>query len=105
MLELENILIGESAQDNWDLIDKSDPEWVWLHLKSFPSCHVVIKSCDPPSTELLNYAGECCKNKTKFKNLRNLKISFCKIKNLKKSEKTGSVYFISNRKVQSFMLK
>ena len=97
------LLIGKSAQENWDIIDSSDPEWIWLHLKSFPSAHIVITESDP-DMDLIIHAAECCKNATKYKNLRNLKVSYCKIKNLKKAEKVGSVYFKSNRKVKQVLI-
>jgi len=45
MKELEfndtRILLGENAQDNWDIID-FESNHIWLHLDSFPSCHVII---------------------------------------------------------------
>jgi predicted ribosome quality control (RQC) complex YloA/Tae2 family protein len=37
------IIIGKNAQENWDLLSKN-PNFTWLHLKSFPSCHVIIES-------------------------------------------------------------
>lgn len=103
--ELENIKIkiGENAQENWDLVDSSNENWYWFHLKSFPSCHVILET-ENPTAEQLVYAAEMCKKYTKYRNLKNLKVSYCLVKNLKKSEKIGSVNFISNRKVKDIKL-
>jgi predicted ribosome quality control (RQC) complex YloA/Tae2 family protein len=34
--------LGKNAQDNWDIIKKSQDNWLWFHLDKFPSGHVVI---------------------------------------------------------------
>ena len=103
-LKQENLIkIGENAKENWALIDASEPEWWWFHLKSFPSSHVVLETSEPTSEELIA-AATWCKDTTKYRNLKNLKISYCQIKNIKKAEKVGSVTFLSNRKVKEIKL-
>ena len=97
------IKIGENAQENWDLIDNSKPEWYWFHLKSFPSSHVILET-DNPTMEQMIQAAASCKDAGKYRNLKNLKISYCQIKNIQKAEKVGSVTFISNRKVKDIKL-
>jgi hypothetical protein len=98
------ILMGQSAQENWDLIDSSEQKWIWVHLKSFPSCHVVIQNNDLTNNDIILEASKICKEHTKYKNMKNLKISYCFIENLIKGEEKGSVYFKSNRKVQKLKL-
>ena len=103
-LEQGNLIkIGENAKENWALIDASEPEWWWFHLKSFPSSHVVLETSEPTNEELIA-AATWCKDTTKYRNLKNLKISYCQIKNIKKAEKVGSVTFVSNRKVKDIKL-
>jgi len=97
------ISIGENAQENWDLIDNSNDNWYWFHLKSFPSAHVVLH-CDEPTNEQMIEAANYCKLATKYRNLKNLKVSVCKIKNIKKANKIGSVNFVSNRQVKDIKL-
>jgi len=97
------IKIGENARENWALIDASEPEWWWFHLKSFPSSHVVLETSEPTNEELIA-AATWCKDTTKYRNLKNLKISYCQIKNIKNAEKVGSVTFLSNRKVKEIKL-
>ena len=66
------IIIGQNAQENWNIIDFNSG-FIWLHLNSYPSCHVIIKD-DNPSQEILMFAAELCKENTKYRNLRNLKV-------------------------------
>jgi len=96
------IIIGENAEENWKIIDFNS-NYTWLHLNSFPSCHVIIQS-DDIDNEILNYAGQLCKKNTKYKNLKNLKICYTKCNNLIKGTEIGSVYFKSNRKVKKILL-
>ena len=96
--EGSQIKIGKNAQENWDLLDSSNPSYVWFHLKSFPSCFVIIEN-EEPSNELIQHAAELCKSNTKYRNLNNLKINFTKVGNLKKVGKTGTVEFLSKKKV------
>ena len=97
------IKIGESAQENWDLIDSSNENYIWIHLNSFPSCHIVIEN-ENPSNELLLEGSRLCKDNTKYRNLKNLKICYTTISNLIKGKEIGSVSYKSNRKVKFVQL-
>lgn len=97
------IKIGQSAKENWDLIDNSNQKYIWLHLDSFPSCHVVIED-ENPSNELLLEGARLCKEYTKYRNLKNLKICYTTISNLIKGQEIGSVTYKSNRKVKYIQL-
>lgn len=94
--------IGQNAQENWELLNL-DENFTWFHLKSFPSCHVVIEKNDPTQEEIVNGANLCLEN-TKYRNLKNIKVNYTLLKNIKKADKVGSVYFVSNRKVNTIML-
>ena len=96
------IVIGQNASENWELLEL-DEMYIWLHLNSFPSCHVVICH-DNPEDYIIQYAAELCKNNTKYKNLKNLKICYTPIKNLKKATDIGSVIFKSKRKVNTILI-
>ena len=103
--EFDNIIIriGENSKENWEIIDNSNLNWYWFHLKSFPSCHVVVES-EELSDNLLLIAAELCKKNTKYKNVPNIKINYCKINNLIKAKDEGSVIFKSNRKLNSIKI-
>lgn len=93
------IIIGENAQDNWDIID-FESEYIWLHLNSFPSCHVIIKNTNINNNILL-YAAHLCKHYTKYRNLKNVKVCYTKCNNLKKGSDIGSIVYKSKRKVNT----
>lgn len=94
-----SILLGENAQDNWDIIDFESND-IWFHLNSFPSCHVIVCN-ESLDNETLMYAAELCKSKTKYRNLRNVKVCYTKCNNLKKGNEIGSVIYKSKRKVNT----
>ena len=85
-----NILIGENAQENWDLIDDASQSEIWFHLDSFSSPHVVIKHSNPPKY-LIKQAANLCKMNSKYSNFKNLKVIYTTIKNIKKDSEIGSV--------------
>ena len=92
------IKVGATADENWILVD-SNKEYTWLHLNSFPSGHVVIENTEPTQEEII-FAAQLCKQNTKYRNLRNLKICYTTCGNLKKGVKVGSVVYNSKRKVK-----
>jgi predicted ribosome quality control (RQC) complex YloA/Tae2 family protein len=96
------IIIGGCAEENWEIIDFESEE-IWMHLNSFPSCHVIIKDVNAEE-ELLRYAGGLCKKNTRYKNIRNIKICYTRCNNLEKGEAVGSVMFKSKRKVRSIVV-
>lgn len=94
------ILIGENKNENWELLDENRGTFYWFHLKSFPSCHVIVQT-DDITEELIHHGATLCKSNTKYKNLCNLKVNYTPISNIKKADAIGSVSFISNRKVKT----
>ena len=94
--------IGKNSKENWDLLDENQ-NYTWFHLASFPSCYVVCCS-DDINDELISYGAQLCKENTKYRNLKNLKINYTLIGNLKKANTEGAVYFKSNRKVKNILI-
>lgn len=98
-----NIFLGENKEENWNLLEISNENDVFVHLNSFPSGHVKIEN-EISNQEIILYAGEICKQHSKYKNLKNLKICYCKYSNVIKGKKTGEVFFKSNRQVKTIKL-
>jgi predicted ribosome quality control (RQC) complex YloA/Tae2 family protein len=90
-----SIKVGENAQENWDLIDSSSQNDLWFHVKSHPSCHVVLSMGDinikKIDQQVIKYCASLCKDGSKLKNYQNIKIMYTYIKNVKKSTDVGSV--------------
>ena len=93
------VVLGQCAQENWDIID-FESDFIWLHLNSFPSCHVIIQD-ESPDNETLQAAAELCKENTKYRNLKNIKVCYTKCSNLKKGSDIGSVIYKSKRQVKT----
>jgi len=90
IFEETNIKIGQNAQENWNLIDVSNQNYIWMHLNSFPSCYVVIENEDP-SNELLVEGARLCKDNTKYKNMKDIKICYTTISNLIKGSNCWTI--------------
>ena len=99
-----NLFVGENAMENWAIIDKykkrGSPSCTWFHLTSFPSCHVFLEiEPNKLTDEYIQKAAEICKQNTKHKNARNIKVDYTAITNIEKGTEYGSVDFKSLRKV------
>ena len=97
MEQQPDIVIGANNKENWDIVTESDPGHIWFHLNSFPSPHVVIRS-EEPDEETILYAAALCKKKSKYKNIKNIKVVYTRIANLELGEDIGSVNILSKRK-------
>ena len=102
------ILLGNNADENWELIKKANPLDLWIHLSNHPSPHVIIKvekiskkKYNVPSKEAIHFACKKCIEYSKKKDNQKVKLDYTVIKNLKLGEDVGSVYYKSNKKVIS----
>lgn len=98
------IKLGQNAKENTLLVKESEPNYVWIHLESFPSGHVIVQ-CDQPSNEVLEYSMKACLDGTRYKHMKNIKVSVTKVSNLNLTGVLGEVEFKSNRKVQTLKIK
>jgi len=91
------IEIGQNAKENWNLIEKSEPNNLWFHLDEFPSAHVILSTnslfeLTDYHNQIISIASNYCKSYSKYsKNLPKVKIVYTQIKNLKKGKEIGSV--------------
>lgn len=87
--------IGENASDNWCIIDAANDEDIWFHIADKPSCHVIaimpIKLSKKEQKYVVTQGALLCKTNSKYKSERNLRISYTKIRNVKKADIVGSV--------------
>jgi predicted ribosome quality control (RQC) complex YloA/Tae2 family protein len=87
--------IGKNDKDNFDIIDKANSDDIWFHLNNYPSCHVIASINDIMKKKDLRYiikkGALLCKENSKYKSEKDLSIIYTTIKNVKKTEKVGSV--------------
>lgn len=98
-MEPSEVVIGSNAKENWDIIKNSEPGHIWFHLNSFPSPHVIIRSHEPTEFEIME-AAYLCKDNSKYKNIRNIKVVYTRVHNLELAKEVGSVHIISKRRCE-----
>lgn len=87
------IVIGETAEENTEIITKAKQTDIWFHLMSLPSCHVII-DCDkknPITKDMIAYCAQLVKDNTKYKNYKKVTVNYTPIKNVKKTNYPGKV--------------
>ena len=93
VIELENgfCKIGESAQENWDIIKESNQNDLWFHIDKLPSCHVVLDSKNKKfNNNDIKKCAELCKENSKYSH--KVTIIYTEIKNISiYKSKIGSV--------------
>lgn len=107
----ENIIfeIGQNAKENWEIFEKNkenNSNFLWFHLNSLPSSYVIMKFSiielkkmysAREIDKIMYYAANLCRENSKYKFLKDLKIVYATLKNLKKGEKEGEM-IISGKK-------
>jgi len=89
--------IGDNAQDNFDLIDISNPNDIWFHIEGKSSAHVVasipehIKIDRKNKKKIITQGALICKQFSKYTKEKDLPVIYTEIKNLTKTEKVGCV--------------
>ena len=104
-------LIGQNAQDNWDILDSSfklNPEYIWFHLNSFPSPYIIMHSTikelnslysSKEIQDILIYGATLCKENSKYSFLNDLKICYTSLNKLTKTGKIGEVLIKGKTKI------
>ena len=117
LYKLNNIkfYLGENAEDNWDLFEKSkeiNENYIWFHLNSFASPYVIMyASMDDIKTlnygaglcldfdSYLNYGAGLCLENSKYSYLQDTKIIYSELKKLKKGDKVGEIIISGKKKL------
>tara|TARA_Y100000385_G_C12820799_1_gene520270 strand:- start:322 stop:651 length:330 start_codon:yes stop_codon:yes gene_type:complete len=100
-----NCLVGQNKNDNWKLLDNiKNKEYYFFHLSSFSSAYVFAETDFLTDNKIIKDIAKVCLNNTKYKNLKNIKVDYCRVKNLEKGENIGEVIYISNRKVKQIKI-
>ena len=96
--------IGQNKNENFDVIDKGDPDDLWFHANEISSCHIVAIIPKDISNKELKYiikAGAllCKKYTNKLKSLSDVEIIYTQVKNIEKTEYSGCVKIINQKKI------
>jgi predicted ribosome quality control (RQC) complex YloA/Tae2 family protein len=90
------ILIGKNAQNNWDIISSAQPDDIWFHVgDGYASSHIILhindKNISSIPAKIIFHCAQLCKHHSRAKNIKKIKVIYCKVKNLKKGKEIGSV--------------
>lgn len=96
--------IGQNKNENFDVVDKGEPDDLWFHANNISSCHVVAIIPNDITNKELKYiikggALLCKKYTNKLKGLRDIEIIYTQIKNIEKTQYSGCVKVINEKKV------
>lgn len=97
--------IGQNAQDNFDIIDASNPNDLWFHLYGESSCHVIasmnseIKLDKKQKRQIITQGALLCKQNSRHKSSKDVNIIYTEIKNIEKTETLGSVHVNSQKNI------
>ncbi len=88
-----NYSVGRSARENWQLLDQAEPFDIWFHLDSQSSPYVILEIRDNNEVpyESLLEGARLCKQYSKAKNDKSVKVIYCPVENLKKGKNLGQV--------------
>jgi predicted ribosome quality control (RQC) complex YloA/Tae2 family protein len=101
------IIVGRNSKENWDLIDNSESDDLWFHVEDKPSCHVFIKkpfNCDIFPKDVIIRGAQLCKEYSKYKHDKKVKIIYTTINNIKKSKEIGSVTILNIKKLEIIII-
>jgi len=106
IIEINKIkyIVGQNANENWQIFSSANPEYFLFHLTSFPSCYVILETEIEPSMDMIKTGALLCKQNTKYRNVPNIKVDYTKCKNIIKGENVGEIFFISNKKVNKIIV-
>ena len=96
------IRLGKTAKENWTLLKNSEIHHYLFHLTSFPSGYVILAhDFEEVAEEIIIECAKICKAGTKYRNMRALKVDYCKCSNVSKGSKVGEIWYRSNRRVKT----
>lgn len=88
------ILIGQSREENAELVNTSDSENIWFHVANSPSSHVILKTICKIKEIPLQVIKRCaclCKSHSKSKSTPKCDIIYTKVENVESTQVIGQV--------------
>ena len=100
------ISIGKNKEENWQLIDASNPHDVWFHVDDQPSCHVILKNAENVKLkdiprQVLKRAAYLCKTNSAAKTQSKCDVIYTPISQITKTNIVGQVIVNSGTKLIS----
>ena len=96
--------IGQHKNENFDVIDKGEPDDLWFHANEISSCHIVAsipKDILKKDVKYIIKAGAllCKKYTNKLKSVSEIEVIYTNIRNVEKTKYSGCVKIIDQKKI------
>jgi len=94
-LDRYTIRIGQNKQENWKLLDNSQPNNIWFHLIDRPSPYVVLdtsSNINQIPRNVLHRCGILCKMRSSSRSENNCFVHYNYVKMVRKGEFVGEAY-------------
>ena len=88
------ILVGKNKYENALLLETAEPHDYWIHVKDYPSGHVIIKNPTKIRIPTKVIKRACCilkSSNNKHKSIRELEFSVTKRENISLTDNIGEV--------------
>jgi len=104
--------VGRNSKSNWEILSSSNENDIWIHLKNYPSCYVIIKCKKNVSIigDHITYAGKLCclYSKIKNSNKKIATINYIECKYVQKGKSSGQAILLKkpnekNVKIHTFI--
>jgi len=102
--EIYRCKVGMSANENWKLLDSSNPDDTFFHLNSLPSCYVILEEKKIIPEKILTECAKICLENTKFRNMRGIYVDCTPVKNVRKGDDIGEIEYVSTRQVRKIRI-
>jgi len=86
------IVIGKNKYENWELLENANETDIWFHVKSEPSCYVILqteKSIKEIPKQVIKRCACYCKSHSKSKTVKECEIMYSSVKEVCKGKKVG----------------
>jgi len=88
--------VGESAEENFDILDDATGEDMWFHVQGFSSCHVIaridgIELDKKQLRQVITQGCMLCKQYSRYAYMNNLVVIYTRVKNVRKTNIVGRV--------------
>lgn len=98
--------VGKNAQENFNIIENSNPNDIWFHIDNYASCHVVASM--PPDIDfdkkqlmyIIKQGAIICKQYSKYKSDKNVSIVYTCVKNVTMTDVVGTVNIQSSKTIK-----
>lgn len=107
--------VGQSAQENHNMIDAAAPTDLWFHVTGRPSCHVIAHvpeevMCMPSKArrvalrKIITQGAVLCKRFSKYVSEKRLSLDVARVSDVEKSSVPGSVVLAKAGEAQTVII-